>query len=384
MRYGTNDISHDQPKRTAGCRMSGMRRPSTSPIFHAQDPSDGLSRPGHAAARILTTRLCVGLALVLLGLAGCGIAPRETRPVVLYTSIPSSIVPHIEAAFEEAHPAFDLQVYRAGTGDVMARVEQELAEGHIGADLIWIADLTAAEELKQLGALLQYRPPEAAGLLPVLCDDEGYYFAGRLLNMVPVYNTDAVSTPPTGYHDLLAPGYRGRVGHATPDASGSFLYFVGALLHDESYGEDYFRQLATNEPSLQTNTETTKRVAVGELDVGITIDFTVRAYLRENPEAPIDLVYPDSGVVMVPSPVAIFKDASNAEGAKAFERYILSQSGQAMLVDLASVVPVRLDVTPPGDIQSITMLQVMPTDPIWIQDHREEVLSTFAHLYGQE
>jgi iron(III) transport system substrate-binding protein len=159
---------------------------------------------------------------------------------------------------------------------------------------------------------------------------------------------------------------------------------MGALLQDPAYGEDFFRQLAANEPAIQTNTQTTARIAAGELDVGITIDFTVRKLLQENPDAPIDFVYPETGVVMVPSPIAIFKDAPNVAGAKTFERYILSQSGQALLRDLAGVVPVRLDVTPPDGIESITQLRVIPADPAWIQAHHDQVLSVYDVLYGEQ
>jgi iron(III) transport system substrate-binding protein len=202
--------------------------------------------------------------------------------------------------------------------------------------------------------------------------------------MVVVYNTQAVTVPPNGYRDLLEARYFRRVGHSTPAGSGAFLYFVGALLQDPAYGEDFLRQLATNEPAIQNNTQTTERMAAGELDIGITIDYTVRRFLQLNPGAPIDMVYPETGVVMVPSPIAIFKDASNVEGAKVFERFILSSSGQALLRDLAGVVPVRLDVTPPTGIESITQLRVIPADPAWIRSHRDEIPSIFAAFFGVE
>ena len=332
----------------------------------------------------LRTLLWVGLALAALWLTGCGRPAEVSGTVVLYTSVPADVIAEIEADFEEQYPQIDLQVYRAGTGDVMARVEEELAAGRIGADVIWVADFTVGEDLKEQGVLFQYRPPEAASLLATLRDEDGYYYAARLLNMVVAYNTETVTTPPTGYQHLLDPQYRDRVGHATPETSGAFLYFMGTLLHDPAYGEGFFRQLAANEPAIQTNTQTTARIAAGELDIGITIDFTVRKLLRENPDAPIDFVYPETGVVMVPSPIAIFKDASNVEGAKAFERYVLSRSGQALLRDLAGVVPVRLDVRPPAGIESITQLRVIQADPAWIQAHHDQVLSIFTTFYGEQ
>ena len=329
-------------------------------------------------------RLWVRLVLVLLCLTGCKESPDVVGTVVLYTSVPADIITEVEAAFEKQYPAVDLQIYRAGTGDVMARVEEELAAGRIGADVIWVADFTVGEDLKERGLLLEYTPPEADALLDILRDEDGTYYGARLLNMVVAYNTQAVTTPPSGYRDLLDPRYSRRVGHASPAKSGAFLYFMGVLLHDPAYGEDFFRQLAINEPVIQNNTQTTELTAGGELDICITIDFTVRRFLQQNPGAPIGLVYPETGVVMVPSPIAILKHASNVEGAKVFESFILSQAGQTLLRDIAGVVPVRLDVAPPAGIESITQLKVIPSDPAWLRSHRDEVQSTFELFFGEE
>jgi len=323
------------------------------------------------------------MVLGIVGASGCKSAGQVAGPVVLYTSVPPGIISRIEEAFEEAYPALDLRVRRGGTSEVETWIEEDLtATGHVRADVMWVADFTVGEEMKQRGLLLQYTPPEAEALLPTLRDPDGYYFAARLLNMVIAYNTEAVSSPPKSYRDLLHPRYRGRIGHATPVLSGAFLYFVGTLLQDPAYGEAFFRQLATNQPSFQNNRETTARIAAGELDIGITIDFTVRNLLQANPQAPIDFVYPEAGVVMVPSPIAVFKDASNVEGAKAFERYVLSRTGQALLRDMAGVVPVRLDVPPPSDIESITQLRVIPSDPAWIHAHHEDIRTIFLEIFG--
>jgi len=149
------------------------------------------------------------------------------------------------------------------------------------------------------------------------------------------------------------------------------------------FGEEFFTALAENSPQIQTSTEMTQRIASGELDMGITIDFTVRKLLKGNPGAPIDYIYPEAGVVMVPSPIAIFKDSQNIEVAKVFERYILSKRGQAVLRDLGGFVPVRLDVSPPEGITSITQLRVIPSDKRWITEHRDDIVSKFIDIFGQ-
>lgn len=67
--------------------------------------------------------LWAGLTLGAIWLTGCVKPVEVSGVVILYTSVPEKIIIEIEAAFEKQHPTVDLQVYRAGTSKVMARVE---------------------------------------------------------------------------------------------------------------------------------------------------------------------------------------------------------------------------------------------------------------------
>ena len=53
---------------------------------------------------------------LLVGLANCASPPEVSGPVVPYTSVPTGVIADIETAFVE------LQVFRAGTSDVVARL----------------------------------------------------------------------------------------------------------------------------------------------------------------------------------------------------------------------------------------------------------------------
>ena len=304
------------------------------------------------------------------------------KTITLYTSVPEAIIEELRQNFEAQTPGTYLRIYRKGTSEVMNRINEEIASGKIEADLIWVADFTISEELKTKRVLLPFTPPEAAEIPNILKDEEGYYHAGRLLIIVTAYNTNTVITKPDGYKELLNSKYHGRIGHDTPEKSGSLMFFVGTLLQDADFGWEFFNALGRNSPKLQSSTQTTKKIADGELDMGITIDFTVRKLLKENPDAPIDYIYPEAGVVMVPSPIAIFKEGGNIQGAKVFVQFILSKKGQTLLRDLGGFVPVRLDVSPPERIASITQLRVIPTDTNWITTHRDDIVSKFIDIFG--
>jgi len=325
--------------------------------------------------------IAIGVILVLNAILGCQREVKPTGTITLYTSVPTAIIEEFKQDFETQNPGIYLEIYRKGTSAVVEKINEEIAAGQIQADVIWVANFTVGEELKEKGLLLPWTPPESTEIPDMLKDETGYYYAGRLLILVVAYNTDTVTTIPTGYKDLLDKRYHGRIGHDTPETSGSLQYFVGTLLQDADFGEEFFTALADNSPQIQTSTKTTQRIADGELDMGITIDYTVRKLLKGNPGAPIDYVYPEAGAVMVPSPIAIFKDSQNIEVAKVFVRYILSKKGQAVLRDLGGFVPVRLDVIPQR-ITSITQLKVIPSDKDWITEHKDEIVAKFIDIFG--
>lgn len=77
-----------------------------------------------------------------------GATDSAAGSLTLYTSEPEEKVDEIIAAFNEEHPDVDVQVYRAGTGDLKARIEAEEASGSVEADLIWAADAPTFEAFK--------------------------------------------------------------------------------------------------------------------------------------------------------------------------------------------------------------------------------------------
>jgi iron(III) transport system substrate-binding protein len=303
------------------------------------------------------------------------------KTATLYTSVPINTIEELRYEFEAQNPGIYIKIYRDCTYKVVEKINKEIEEELIQADLIWVGDFTVGEELKKKRVLLPYSPPEAVEILDILKDKDGYYTGGRLHITVVAYNTDNVTTKPTGYRDLLNKKYNTRIGHDTPVTSSCFLYFVGTLLQDKDYGEEFFKRLKENLPQIQTRAQTMKKIASGELDMGITFDFTVRKFLKENPDASIDYIYPNDGVVLMPSPIAIFKGTRHHQAAMLFVRYILSKRGQTLLRDLGGFMPVRLDVSPPEKIVSITQLKVIPSDKEWISEQRDYIISKFIEIY---
>jgi iron(III) transport system substrate-binding protein len=317
--------------------------------------------------------VCFGASLL-----GCREKPRLSGEILLYTSLPAANMQPIAAEFEKAEPNIKLTALSMGSGEIQARLWHEMEEGRIQADLLWVADFTISEELKALNLLYRYYSPEASQILGALKDKDGSYSAARLLDMIIAYNTDKVGERPKSYRDLLNPKYKGRIGIADPGYSGSAFYALATFAQSDLYGRQFIDGLFGNGLRVvKDNAALDQAIAKGDIWMGINLDYMTRARKVADSGARVDFVFPDGGVVQVPSPIAITQDSGDLEAAKAFVDFVLSKRGQKLMVS-QGVVPVRLDVLPPSGIPSITRMRVLPSDPKRILAEKKNILLMFS------
>ncbi len=300
------------------------------------------------------------LVLVLSFVAAAGIVGlAEKEPLLIYTSCPTEIMSAIEQDFEALNPTIDLQVYRSGTGTVQAKIAAEKEAGRILADLIWVAEYSYCETLKDQDLLFPYLSPQAASLPASLVQPEGYYYGARVFAMVICYNSLYVTEPPTSWRDLLDPKWAGQVVTGNPQYSGSNVVTCAAL--GMMYGVDYFEQLRANGCTVvQGNSQSAAEVSSGAYLIGFTLDNMVRDLKKAG--SPIELVYPTDGAVLVPSPIAIIKTTDHLAAAKAFVDYVLSPNGQQALVTFGQYVPARTDVVGPVGAPTLAELSAQSID----------------------
>ena len=342
--------------------------------------------------------LALGAALTILSTAcGGAQAPGAAAPAVatgavqpaavsgqftLYTSVPQNIASRIEESLKKRHPDLRMTIFRAGTGEVVAKLAAEQKAGAIQADVVWVAEPSTYEEFKKQDLLLKFAPKDADKLSAELKDADGFYYAGRLINTVIIYNTQLVKTPPTGWRDLTRPEFKGKIGLPTPAASGAAVAFVGALSKSSDFGYGYLAELKANGAvQVQNNTEANTKVAKGELMVASTLDYMIRDLKTQG--SPVEVVWPKEGAIFTPSPIGIVKTSKNVEASKAFVDYLLSQQGQQDMVEVGSFLPVRDDVAPPKGAPKLSEIKRFPLDWKDITTRTEEIKKNFADIFGK-
>lgn len=300
--------------------------------------------------------------------------------LTVYTSEPQAKIDALNAEFMAANRGIDVQVFRAGTGDLNARIAAELETGTIGADVLLAADAPTFERYKDENLLLHYTPADVDKLNQDVVDPEGYYVGTRIIPTVIAYNTAAVTDPPTSWKDLADAKYKGRITLPNPEVSGAAAFNTAVWLSEEALGEPWLEALAANEPVVaESNGPVGQSVAAGTQPVGIVVDYLVRELAAKG--SPIALEYPTDGVPYISQPAGIFQGSANPEAAKKYVDFLVGKRGQEIAVD-QQYLPVRDDVGTPEGAPALADLQLLNPDLAKIAVSQPAAVKRFGELVG--
>ena len=265
-----------------------------------------------------------------------------TGTIRLYTSVTQNTVDAVVAAYKAAHPAVTVEVFRAPTGELAARIAAEQREGRIRGDILWLTDPLSIQAYASQGLLLKWQPAEAAALDPAYRADT--FWGTRLLNMVMIRGTN-VTPGPAAWKDLADPAYRDAVAIPDPSFAGSAFGALGYFALTDGYGLDFYRSLKANGAvQVKTPDEVTTGVAEGRFKVGMTLDNSARTAISKG--SPIQLVWPATGAIAISSPIAVVGATENAPAAESFVELVLSDPGQRAIAG-TGWQPVRADAGGP-------------------------------------
>ena len=315
-------------------------------------------------ARQLLHRCHILLAL-LLAVPGCG-GGSERPTVTIYTSIYENVIASLDPVLAKAFPDVEVRWFQRGSEDVAARLNGEIAAGAVGADLVMTSDPFWYEELKEAGHLLAYKSPAAARVPAALNDPDAAFATVRVPVTVIVVNATRVPAAqrPRTFRELAEPAWARRVTMGDPNRSGSAFTAVAALA--AKYGWQYFEGLRRNDVvAAGGNSAVLNRVVTGEKDAGIILLENLLQARAQNKDVPIEIVYPEDGVIPVPSPIAILKATRAPDAARRLYDFFLSDEGQRAIVGGWMYSPVDHIAPPAGarpwqDVYSTALLPWTP------------------------
>lgn len=340
----------------------------------------------------------IALLLVLLlafGLVACsgggngdngnGDDEKLTGHLVVYTSEPQDLVTEMLEAFIAENPGVTYELFRSGTGDVKAKLDTELQAGGTDADIIWFADIGYMYQLDEKDLILHYSPEAVKDLPDDYKYNDGMGHEVRAIYATIAYNTTKVTNPPKDWDDIVTEDYRGVVALANPNYSGgAFTTLMVHIQNEDLVGWDWYNNLKAIDAKMeQSNGTLSTKVASGEYEAVVVIDYLPRNAKKDG--SPVDYVYPESGAVMVPTPLCIMKtvEDENQAAAKALVDYMFTVENQKLFV-AQGYVPMNSAAAEGTDVPTIDDIKVMPFDLDFYLDNADAVRAQFVSIFGQE
>ncbi|MER5625221.1 ABC transporter substrate-binding protein [Streptosporangium sp. NPDC002544] len=155
-------------------------------------------------------------------------------------------------------------------------------------------------------------------------------------NLTLVYNTKAVTTPPTSWNDLWDPAYKGKISiSAPPQLDGIGL----TVILSKVLGGDYktsidpaIKRLRELAPSVQTwNPQPDTYTLVKSGQVNLALAWNARSQLQhDESDGALDIALPKEGSIMQVNTINLVKGSKRASAAQTFIDYALSPEAQAL------------------------------------------------------
>ena len=336
---------------------------------------------------------------LLLSAAGSAMAVDESveGTLVIYSSMYQFVLDMLDDALREEFPNLkpgngDSFFIYGGTSRLINQIYADMEEGVLGCDMLLVAEPALSLELKDADCLEPVAVPGAADLLRFPYDEEGYWYPVRVCNMVMAYNPEltgqwaekGVTIPKTFKDFAMDRSLKGYVSMGDPMSSGTTFAAVASLTQTNHYGRAYLKGLAENKVQIISGSESIKKIRSGEIAAAMILEESVLKALRDaedSGDSVTDLacIYPEDGVILIPSTVMTVRDEhsanGNAEACKAVEQWFLSEPAQKLILQGFMHSTFRtMDQVPAGSIDTNELIG-MTMDVNWenVYRSREEI-----------
>ncbi len=320
-----------------------------------------------------------------------GYAAAKQR-VVIYTSLENEeIVEYLKVAKQEL-PDLDIQAIRLSTGELGARMLAE--KDNPQADCIWGWAVTNMAGFVPRGMIVPYKAKNWDKIADNFKDPNGYWVAIDLYAAAFVGNTKVLAKDnlpmAKSWHDLLNPGYKGKLIMPNPASSGTGFLQVASLLEmmDPNYKNKpiekndawaFLKKLDKNMGQyIKSGSKPAKLTAAGEYAIGCSFAFVYSSLKKKG--FPVELAMPAEGAGFELEANALLKGAKHPAAAKKFLDWAISKNAMQQYAKF------KLGVTYPGvpgpkDLPALSTIKLAPMDFPWQAKNRAKILEVWQDLF---
>lgn len=208
----------------------------------------------------------------------------SANDLVLYTASNPKIEKAIMDAFKKVHPEINVKSVNMSTGPITEKAIAEMSNPQ--ADVIWMVNNFALDQLKDAGALQPYTPQNSV-VDEVFVDADGFWTGHNGTIMAMAVNKKLAQEKkipmPSDWVDLIKPVYKGSITVAAPTKSGTgFTVFANM---NDMFGANFIENIHQN--IFQYNSSgsaAARQVGGGETVIGLSYDTAILQQVEANPD----------------------------------------------------------------------------------------------------
>ena len=199
---------------------------------------------------------------------------KQEGEVSIYTSLSALVTRGLTTAWNAEYPDVKLNLYRASSEDVTARLLAEVSAGTKGADIFETNGTNMLIMQHKRNVLIPYRGSPWAGTIP-----RAYRFdtftADRLEKFVVVWNTNVVKDPPKTFQELANAKWKGQLSMEPTDQdwfATLYGYFTTQAKNKMTPTAflNLFKGIAANAKIINGHTNQNTLLAAGQYGVNVT------------------------------------------------------------------------------------------------------------------
>ena len=326
--------------------------------------------------RLLLLGLVVVLACAPLMAQGATDTAAQAEPTALtvWSAAAEDEADALIKAFNTQHPGIKVDLIRAGSGELITRLnaEQPRPQGDI---LLGIAKETYDAHYDLFRG---YKSVNHDTLSADVRDTAALprYYGYSMPLQAFIVNTNILPEGkyPTKWIDLVDPKYKGEIILANPALSGSA--YAQIYMFYKLYGDDVLKQLAKNAVFVASSTAVPESVARGEYGVGVTGEANVAKYISEG--YPVIYVYPEEGTGARFDASGIIANGPNPKAAELFMDFVTSREAYEIILNTRQR-RVVVDYLPgPGPLPSLEDIKLFEYDAEEAAAMRDDLSSRFS------
>ena len=305
----------------------------------------------HASApSLLVARSALAGAATLFFATAALAQPAATateNSLTIYSSLPAQTGEQIFKNFEKAYPQIKLNILQLTSGPLFSRFAGETESGVHQADVFVSGSAVLYQKSPELfERLTKDEIAEAANIPPYVAALNEHYLNVAVGPFQGSYNTGMVSKQVLQEHfaswkDVATPFWRDKI--VTVDPRSSTVYMSWFRTMRQTYGDDWLRGVAANNPGIVDGGATAvQQAAAGAYDIAFPVAFG-HVFPVKQKGAPVEGILPQGPAVGIQSSLAVPKGAPHPKAAMLFARWMVTLQAQS------SFCPTSVP-TLPGDI----------------------------------